>query len=437
MNVKNTTKENNHLKLTVCVDAEKFEEGVQKAYFKNRKYITVPGFRKGKAPRKMIENLYGAEVFFNDAIEEIFPDVYQQMVLDQGFKTVGQPALTDVKHNEDKSVDLTIETDLYPEIKLGEYKGLEAPKIEAAVSDEEVEKEIDRKANEVARIITAERPAQDGDTAVIDYEGFKDGVPFEGGKGERYELRLGSHTFIPGFEEQLIGLSAGDEKDVELSFPEDYHAKELAGQPVVFKVKVHEIKETQVPAKDDELAKDVSEFDTLDELRNDIRARILKEKSEGIDRAFENAVLEKAAANAEMEIPAAMIDEEVKAEMERFDYQLRSQGMSLEQYGKMMGGDLSAFEKSIRPSAEKSVRMRLTLNAIAEAEELKVSDEEVEEEFKKIAESYGMDVEKIRAAVPVDEVQGDLLVRKARDIVVNAAVATKGEEVKEEAPTQE
>ena len=437
MNIKNTNKENNHLKLTVSIDAEKFQEGIQKAYLKNRKYITVPGFRKGKAPRKMIENLYGAEVFYNDAIEEIFPDVYQEAVLGEGYKTVGQPSVTDVNYNEDKSVDLTIETDLYPEVKLGEYKGLEAPKVEAAVSDEEVEKEIDRKANEVARIITVERPAQEGDTAVIDYEGFKEGVPFEGGKGEKYELRLGSHTFIPGFEEQLIGLAAGDEKDVNLSFPAEYHAKELAGQPVTFKVKVHEIKETQVPAKDDELAKDVSEFDTIDELRNDIRAKILKEKAEGIDRAFENAILEKAAANAEIDVPSAMIDEEVKAEMERFDYQLRSQGMSLEQYGKMMGGDLSAFEKSIRPSAEQSVRMRLTLNAIAEAEGLKVTDEEIEEEFKKIAESYGMDVEKIRAAVPVDEVQGDLLVRKARDIVVSAAVATEGEEVKEEAPAKE
>ncbi|MBQ2597437.1 MAG: trigger factor, partial [Oscillospiraceae bacterium] len=372
-----------------------------------------------------------------DAIEELFPEVYKEMVLDQGNKAVGQPAVTDVKYNEDKSVDLTIETDLYPEIKLGAYKGLEAPKVEAAVSDEEVEKEIDRKANEVARIITVDRPAKDGDTAVIDYEGFKDGVPFEGGKGEGYALRLGSHSFIPGFEEQLIGLTAGEEKDLDLTFPEEYHAKELAGKAVTFKVKVHEVKETQVPAKDDELAKDVSEFDTLDELRNDIRAKMLKEKSEGIDRAFENAVLEKAADNAEMDVPAAMVDEEVKAEMERFDYQLRAQGMSLEQYGKMMGGDLSAFEKSIRPSAERSVRMRLTLTAIAEAEGLAVSDEEIEDEYKKIAESYGMDVEKIHAAVPAEEVKGDLLVRKARDIVVNAAVATEGTEVKEEAPSKE
>ena len=436
MNVKNTAKENNHLKLDVNIDAEKFEEGQQKAYAKNRKYFSVPGFRKGKAPRKMIENLYGAEIFHTDAIEEIFPDVFQKTVLDEGYKTVGQPSVTDVKYNEDGSVDVTIETDLYPEVKLGSYKGIEAPKIEASVSDEEVEKELDRKANEVARIITVERPAQEGDTAVIDYEGFKEGVPFEGGKGDAYELRLGSHTFIPGFEEQLIGLSAGDEKDVNLTFPEEYHAKELAGKPVTFKVKVHEIKETQVPAKDDELAKDVSEFDTLDELRNDIRATILKQKAEGIDRAFENAVLEKAAENAEIQVPASMIDEEVKAEMERFDYQLRSQGMSLEQYGKMMGGDLSAFEKSIRPSAEQSVRMRLTLNAIAEAEQLAVSDEEIEEEFKQIAVSYGMDVEKIRAAVPVEEVKSDLLVRKARDIVVGAAVATAGEEAKEE-PTKE
>ncbi len=432
MTIKSATKENNSVKIAVTVEKEVFEQGLNKAYLKNRKYIAVPGFRKGKAPRRMIENLYGAEVFYNDAIEEIFPEVYKEAVVDQGWRAVGQPSIAELNFNDDKTVDLTIETALYPEVALGQYKGIEMPKAAASVTDEEVEKELDRKANEVARIITVDRPAEEGDTAVIDYEGFLDGVPFEGGKDEGHELRLGSHSFIPGFEEQVIGLSAGDEKDINVTFPEEYHAKELAGKPVIFKVKVHEVKQTQVPAKDDELAKDISEFDTLDELRADIRANILNEKTEGIDRAFENALLEKAAENATMDIPAVMIDEEVEKEMERFDYQLRSQGMSLEQYSKMLGGDLSGFKQSIRPSAENQLKIRLTLEAIAEAEKLDASEEEIEEEYKKLAEQYSMDVERIKTTVPADEIKGDLTVRKARDLVVSTAVATEGKEVPEE-----
>ena len=424
MNVKSATKENNSVKIVVNVDAEKFEEGLNKAYLKNRKYIAVPGFRKGKATRRMIENLYGAQVFYSDAVEEIFPDVYKEAVLDQGWKAVGQPSLADVQYGEDKTVELTIVTALYPEIKLGQYKGVEMHKPEVTVSDEEVEQELDRKANEVARIITVDRPAEEGDTAVIDYEGFDNGVPFEGGKDEDHELRLGSHSFIPGFEEQVIGMAAGEEKDIELTFPEDYHAKELAGKPVVFKVKVHEVKQTQVPEKDDDLAKDISEFDTLEELRADIRGTILKQKTEGTDRAFENAVLEKISKNAEMDIPSVMIDDEVKNEMERFDYQLRSQGMSLQQYSQMLGGDLSGFEKSIRPSAEAQLRIRLTLNAIAEAESVEITQEELSEEYGKLAESYKMDLERVKQIVPEEEIRGDLMVRKARDLVIASAVPT-------------
>ena len=432
MNVKSETRENNSVKISVTVEKEVFEEGLNKAYLKNRKYIAVPGFRKGKAPRRMIENLYGAEVFYNDAIEEIFPEIYKEAVIDRGLKAVGQPSISELNFNDDKTVDLTIETALYPEVTLGQYKGIEMPKAAPAVTDEEVEKELDRKANEVARIITVDRPAEEGDTAVIDYEGFLNGVPFEGGKDEGHELRLGSHSFIPGFEEQVIGLSAGEEKDINVTFPEEYHAKDLAGKPVVFKVKVHEVKQTQVPAKDDELAKDISEFDTLDELRADIRANMLNEKAEGIDRAFENALLEKAAENASMDVPAAMIDEEVEKEMDRFDYQLRSQGMSLEQYSKMLGGDLSGFKNSIRPSAENQLKIRLTLEAVAEAEKLEASEEEIEQEYQKLAEQYSMDVERIKATVPAEEIKGDLTVRKARDLIVSSAVATEGKEVTEE-----
>ena len=358
MTIKSANRENNKLTVQVEVEKEVFETGIQKAYLKNRKYIAVPGFRKGKAPRKMIENLYGAQVFHTDAVEEIFPDVYKEAVTDQGWKTVGQPSVTDMNVREDNSLELTIEVELYPEVELGQYKGVEAPKAAVAVTDEEVEAELDRKANEVARIVTVERPAQEGDTVVIDYKGLKDGVAFEGGTAEGYELRLGSHSFIPGFEEQLIGAAAGEEKSLNVTFPADYHAKELAGAPVVFEVKVHEVKETQVPAKDDELAKDVSEFDTLEELKADLRKQIETRKEEEASRAFESALMEKVAEAAKLELPEAMIEAEVDTELQNFDYQLRSQGMSLEQYSKMMGGDLSRFRASIRPSAEKQVRLR-------------------------------------------------------------------------------
>ena len=424
MNVKSANREGNKLTVNVEVEKEVFEAGISKAYLKNRKYITVPGFRKGKAPRKMIENLYGAQVFHTDAVEEIFPDVYKEAVTDQGWKTVGQPSVTDMKVREDNSLELTIEVELYPEVELGQYKGVEAPKAAVSVTDEEVEAELDRKANEVARIVTVERPAQEGDTVVIDYKGLKDGVAFDGGSAEGYELRLGSHSFIPGFEEQLVGAAAGDEKALNVTFPEDYHAKELAGAPVVFEVKVHEVKETQVPAKDDELAKDVSEFDTLEELKADLRKQIETRKEEEASRAFESALMEKVAEAAKLELPEAMIEAEVNTELENFDYQLRSQGMSLEQYSKMLGGDLSGFKNSIRPSAEKQVRLRTVLNAIAEAEGLEATEEDKNAEYAKLAEQYGMDVEKLKTLIPAEDISTDLKVRKARDLVVAEAVAT-------------
>ncbi|MBR7010548.1 MAG: trigger factor [Oscillospiraceae bacterium] len=424
MLIKNATREQNKLTVNVEVEKEVFEAGISKAYLKNRKYITVPGFRKGKAPRKMIENLYGAQVFHSDAVEEIFPDVYKEAVTDQGWNTVGQPSVTDMNVREDKTLELTIEVELYPEVELGQYKGVEAPRAAVSVSDEEVEAELDRKANEVARIVTVERPAQEGDTVVIDYKGLKDGVAFDGGSAEGHELRLGSHSFIPGFEEQLIGAAAGDEKELNVTFPADYHAKELAGAPVVFQVKVHEVKETQVPAKDDELAKDVSEFDTLDELKADLRKQIETRKEEEASRAFESALMEKVAEAAKVELPAAMVEQEVDTELQNFDYQLRSQGMSLEQYSKMLGGDLSGFKNSIRPSAEKQVRLRVVLNAIADAEGLEATEEDRNAEYAKLAEQYGMDVEKLKTLIPVEDIVTDLKVRKARDLVVAEAVAT-------------
>ncbi len=432
MNVKSATKENNSVKLVVEVDSAKFEEGLQKAYLKNRKYVSVPGFRKGKAPRKIMENFYGADMFYEDGVNEIFPDVYKEAVLDQGWKAVGQPSVADLKFNEDKSVELTIESALYPEVTLGDYKGLEVPKAEVTVNDEEVEAELDRKANDVARICTVDRPAQEGDTAVIDYEGFDQGVAFDGGKGENYELKLGSHTFIPGFEEQVAGMSAGEEKEIPVTFPEDYHA-DLAGKAVVFKVKLHEVKETQVPEKDDELAKDVSEFDTIAELRADIQASLLKKKEEAAQKNFENDALAQAVKNMTVDVPTCMIDDQVEKEMEQFDYQLRSQGTSLAQYAKMLGGDLSGFRASIRPTAEDKLKTSILLDAVVDAEKIEVSDEEVTEEYQKLAKDYSMEEDKIKSMISAEDLKGDIAVRKAGRVIFDSAVAVVAPKAEEAA----
>ena len=275
-----TNIEKNASRATIIAEITKadLEPSIQNVYLKARKNISIPGFRKGKATRSMIETVYGKHVFFEDALDELFPEIYTQCVLSQDIKAVGRPMVTEMKIGENDSVILTIVTDLYPEVTLGQYKGLEIEKAEVSVSDEEVEAELQRMATNTASVTVVERAAEMGDTAVIDYEGFKDGVPFEGGKAEKHELKLGSGAFIPGFEEQVVGMTAGEEKDINVTFPEEYHAAELAGAPVVFKIKLHEVKETKIPAIDDEFVKDVSEFDTLEELRADIRKNILSKK---------------------------------------------------------------------------------------------------------------------------------------------------------------
>ena len=420
MNVKSVEKEAVRAKVTVEITRAELEPALNKVYLKVRKDITMPGFRKGKAPRMVIEAAYGKHVFYEDAIEELFPEIYKNCVLTQDIKPVGRPSVSAMNIGDDDAVTMTIDTDLYPEVTLGQYKGLEVEKADASVAQSEVDAEIDRMAQNVARISTVERPAQEGDTAVIDFEGFKDGVAFDGGKGESYELKLGSHSFIPGFEEQVVGMTAGEEKDINVTFPENYHASELAGAPVVFKVKVHEVKETVLPEKDDEFVKDVSEFDTMAELRADIESRILSEKQAGIDRAFENAAVAKAVENMTVEIPDSMVDEELEREMERMDYELRAQGASLQTYAQMMGGNMDAIRTSLRPNALNTVKTNVMLNAIVDAENIEVSDEECEEEYKKLAESYQMDVEKVKELV---DIKGDLQIRKAAKLVAESAVA--------------
>jgi len=422
MNVKKTEQEKNTAKIVIEIEKQEFEVALNKAYNKCKKDIAVPGFRKGKAPRKVVEGMYGAKVFYEDAVNEIFPEIYEKAIVDQKLKAVGGPSVVDMDETEEGAVVLTIETALYPEVTLGEYKGIEVPKAEVTVTDEDVEAEIDRMAERNSRIETVDRAAKEGDTVVLDFEGFDNGVAFDGGKADGYSLKLGSNSFVPGFEEALIGLAAGDEKDVDVTFPENY-TPELAGKPVVFKCKIHEVKETIMPEKDDEFAKDVSEFDTMDALRADIREKQLKSRQENADRQFENAAVELAAQNMTCDVPTCMIDEQVDKHVEQFAYQLQMSGMSVEDYAKMMGGDMNAMRNSMRPMAETTVRSNILLSAVAEAEGLTVSDEEAEEEIKNVAEQYQMEIEKVKEALNVEALKADLVAKKAVKLIVENAKA--------------
>ncbi len=422
MNVKSVEKEAARASVTVEITKAELEPTLNQVYLKYRKDITIPGFRKGKAPRMIIEANYGKHVFFEDAVEELFPEIYQTCVLNQKFKAVGRPNVTAMNIDENDTVTLVIATDLYPEVTLGEYKGIEAQKQEATATAEEIDTEINRMAQNAARIITVEREAREGDTAVIDFEGFRDGVAFDGGKGEGFELKLGSGSFIPGFEEQVVGMNAGEEKDINLTFPEDYHAAELAGAAVVFHVKLHEVKETILPELDDEFVKDVSEFDTMEELRADVEKNILTRKQGNFDRAFENAVLEKAVANMTVEIPDSMVEEELDRQMERMDYELRAQGASMQAYANMLGGSMDAVKNSLRPGALSAVKTNVMLEAVAEAEALEVSEEECEAEYAKLAEGYQMELDKVKELLTAESLKGDLLLRKAHKLLVDSAV---------------
>ena len=437
MNVKSVEKENGKAKVVVEIDKPEFEQALNKAYAKCRKDIMLPGFRKGKAPRKMVESMYGATVFYEDAVNEIFPEIYTTAIVDQQLKAVGSPSVSNMDTPDEGGVVLTIETELYPEVTLGQYKGIEVPKREVKVEESEVDAELSRMAERNARIETVDRAAQMGDTVVIDFEGFEGGKPFQGGKAEDYSLTLGSGSFIPGFEEALVGAVAGEERDVNVTFPENY-AKELAGKPAVFKCKVHEVKESIKPELDDEFAKDVSEFDTLDALKNDIRERFTKSREEQNERAFESSAVQLAAANMICNVPACMIDEQVDHQIEQFAYQLQSQGMKMEDYTKMIGGDLSSLRQSMRPMAEQTVRSDILLSEIARAENLEVTDEEVEEELKKLAEQYQMELDKVKAAVDTAAVKSDLMGKKAAKIITDNAVAVAPtEEKKDDAETSE
>ena len=422
MNVKNIERKGNETTIVVEIDKDLMEKGVNAAYLKQRKNIQLPGFRRGKAPRKMIESMYGAHVFYEDGLEEIFPEVYEEAVVNQGIKAIGRPNLTDLQISEDNIVTITISTEVYPEVTLGEYKGVEAPKADTTISDEQVQAELDNMAQNVASTETVERAAEMGDTANIDFEGFDNGVPFEGGKGNGFDLKLGSGQFVPGFEEQIVGMTAGEEKDIDITFPENYHA-ELAGKAVVFHVKLNKVTVTVTPAQDDEFAKDVSEFETLEALKADIRAKAQENAEKQAQSAFENACVEKAAENTTVEMPKALVEAELDSQMERFAYQLQMSGYSVEQYAKMMGGDLNTMRNAFRPAAEKQAKINVTLAAIVEAEGITVSAEDVEAEYENLAKQYELEIEKIKGMVPAAEVEENLKTRKAVKVIVDNAVA--------------
>ena len=435
MNVKNIEKKGNEATIVVEIDKELMESGVNKAYMKARKSIMIPGFRKGKAPRKMIEALYGAHVFYEDGLEEIFPEVYEYAVIGQDVKAVGRPNLTDMNISEEGIVTITITTETYPEVTLGDYKGLEVEKNEIAISDEQVESELDRMAQNVASTETVERAAQMGDTANIDFEGFDNGVPFDGGKGESFDLKLGSGSFVPGFEEQVVGMTAGEEKDIDITFPEDYHA-DLAGKPVVFHVKLNKVTVTNMPEKDDEFAKDVSEFETLEELKSDIRAKALEQAEKQANSAFEQACVDKAAQNTTVDMPKALVEAELDNQMERFGYQLQMSGYSMEAYAKMMGGDINTMRNAFRPAAEKQAKVNVTLAKIVEVEAIAASEEEIAAEYEALAKQYSLELDKVKEMVPVEEIKTSLETRKAVKVIVDSAVAVAPKK-DETAPAEE
>lgn len=427
MSVKSCEKvEKSQVALTIEVSAPEFEAAIEKAYQKMRKKINVQGFRPGKAPRKIIEGMYGVEVFFEEAINIAFPDAYEAAVKEQDLRVVGYPEVEMVGECTREGFTFKATVPVYPEVTLGQYKGLSAEKDEVKVTAADVNERLKELADRNTRLVSVDRAAKEGDTAVIDFEGFLDGKPFDGGKGENHSLELGSHSFVPGFEEQVVGMKAGEEKDIDITFPEDYHA-DLAGKAVVFKVKVNEVKEKEVPAMDDEFAKDVSEFDTLKDLKADLKKKITEERQKAADQAFEDALMEQVAANITAEIPDAMVEGQARQYLDNFKMQIAQQGIPYDQYMKMTGMDEAKLLEDAKEPAERQVRMDLALAAIIKEENLEATDEEAEAEMQKMADQYGMDLETVKKYLQVEQVKDQVITRKAVAIVVDSATAVKPE----------
>ena len=427
MSVKSCEKvEKSQVALTIEVGAQEFEAAVEKAYQKMRRKINVPGFRPGKAPRKIIEGMYGAEVFYEEAINIAFPEAYEAAVKEQELQVVGYPAGEVEGQVTKDGFTFKATVPVYPEVKLGQYKGLSAEKEEVKVSASDVDTRLKALADRNTRLVSVDREAKEGDTAVIDFEGFLDGKSFDGGKGENYSLELGSHTFIPGFEEQVVGMKAGDEKDLHVTFPEDYH-QDLAGKAVVFKVKVHEVKEKEVPAMDDEFAKDVSEFDTLKDLKADLKKKITAEREDTAKRAFEDALMEQVAEGITADVPDAMVEAQARQFLDNFKMQLAQQGIKYDEYMKATGMDESKLVEDAKEPALKQVRMDLAMAAIIKEENIDATDEEVEAEFQKMADQYGMDLETVKKYLQADQVKDQLKSQKAIAVVADSATAIKPE----------
>ncbi|EAD0579758.1 trigger factor [Listeria monocytogenes] len=425
MSVKWEKQEGNVGKLTFEIEQEKVKEGLDRAFVKVRKTLNVPGFRKGKVPRQIFNQRFGEEALFQDALDILLPEVYSAAIDEAGIDPVDTPQVNIGSMEKGETWVLTAEVTVKPEVKLGDYKGLEVEKRETELTTEELEAELKQLQERQAELVVKEdAPAENGDTVILDFEGFKDGVAFEGGQAENHSLELGSGQFIPGFEEKLVGLKAGDEADIELTFPEEYHAEDLAGQPVVFKVKLHEIKTKEVPALDDELAKDIDEeVETLDELKEKISKRLQEAKEESVAQAKQEEVIAKAVENAEVDIPHAMVHHEADHLMNHFAQDLQAQGLTPELYYQFTGQTEEAMHAQMEKDAEKRVKMNLVLEAIAEAENIEPTEEAIDEEISTLAEKYGMEKDAVRAALgDMSELKSDLKIRKAIDVLLDSAV---------------
>ena len=440
MSLKETKKiDANRYQLEITVDGEKFREAIREAYKKNGKKINVPGFRKGKAPLHIIETYYGSEIFFEDALNLLYNDLVEDAIKESGLKVINDKMDFDlVSISKEDGVDFKVSLTTYPEIEIGEYKGLKAEKTAVKVDAAEVNAELNAMAERNARMVSVEdRAAKNGDTVVIDFEGFTDGKAFDGGKAEGHSLVLGSGQFIPGFEDQIVGKNIGDEFDVNVTFPEEYSAKELAGKEAVFKVKLHEIKVKELPAVDDEFAKDVSEFDTLKELKADLKKKATERKKKAAEEATENALVQQIVDSIKGEIPEAMFESRLNQCVEDFAYRLQSQGLNLETYLKYTNSNIDEFKKSFRPQAEAQVKYRLALEKIVELENIKPDDKEIEAEYEKLAKDYGVEADKVKNAIPAEEVAKDLAVGKAIDLIKENAVITEVEpKAEEKAPAK-
>ncbi len=424
MSVKVENTENkNEVKLTFTIEAEKFDEAMKRVYAKTAKYFTIPGFRKGKAPMNIVEQHYGTEIFYEDTFNELVPDIYDEAIKENKIEAVSRPDIDITQMGKGKELIFTATVQTKPEVELGKYKGIELKKIEYNVSDKDIEHELGHMAEHNARLITVEdRPIEKGDIAIIDFEGLLDGKPFEGGKAEKHELEIGSNTFIPGFEDQVIGMKIDEEKDLNVTFPEDYFSKDLAGKPVVFKVKLHEIKKKELPKMDDEFAKDVSEFDTLEELKNNIKDRLQKENDEKAKYETEDAAIKAVCDNVKLDIPSGMLETEIDNMLKDTEQRLQYQGLTLEQYYKLIGKPETVLRDEMKETAEKNVKSRLVIEAIIKAEDIKPEEEKVEEKLKEMAKSYGKtEEEMLKNTYLKDYITENMKVEKAIDFIIENA----------------